>query len=329
MITPKGIWLVTRQEFRVRLQTGRWRWLLGGWVLLLFIVTLGFDNLFSNEYVVNDPRSRGVPLFGALMFFVLGMVLIISPALTSQSINGDRERGTLATLQVTMLRPGEIAIGKLLSGWAVGLVALALSLPFTFWAVAEGGAGIVRVAAEYGVAALLMGAVCAISMGLSALLARSITSTLMSYLCVGLLAIGTLIAYMLALPVTSTSVPNQSPKGYAYSYPVEHPEQVWWLLAPNPFVILADAAPRIAPRYRQQDDVVYVDENDPLSQISDEVRNLRVPRQVFSDQPPPPGAPVWPWGLGFDVLVGIGAVALAGRRLRTPSRRIARGVRIA
>jgi hypothetical protein len=264
------------------------------------------------------------------MFFVLGMVLLISPALTSQTINGDRERGTLATLQVTMLRPGEIAVGKLLSGWAVGLVALALSLPFTFWAVAEGGAGVGRVAAVYGVAALLMGAVCAISMGLSALLARSITSTLLSYLCVGALAIGTLIAYLLALPLTKTDVPEQTVEGYVYSYSVEHPEQVWWLLAPNPFVILADAAPRIAARYVQYGDVVYVDENDPLSQVSNEVRNLRVPRQtISSEQPLPPGAPVWPWGLGFDVLVGIGAVAVAARRLRTPSRRLARGVRIA
>ncbi len=44
MITPSGVWLVTRQEFRVRLRTGRWRWLLGGWVLLLFLFTLGLDN---------------------------------------------------------------------------------------------------------------------------------------------------------------------------------------------------------------------------------------------------------------------------------------------
>jgi len=41
----------------------------------------------------------------------------VTPALTAQSINGDRERGTLATLQVTRLRPADIALGKLAAGW--------------------------------------------------------------------------------------------------------------------------------------------------------------------------------------------------------------------
>src|SRR5262249_34398026 len=37
MITPSGVWLVTRQEFRVRLRTGRWRWLLAAWVVVLLL----------------------------------------------------------------------------------------------------------------------------------------------------------------------------------------------------------------------------------------------------------------------------------------------------
>jgi hypothetical protein len=44
---------------------------------------------------------------------------------------------------------------------------------------------------------------------------------------------------------------------------------------------------------------------------------------------PGAGSPVWPWGLGFDVLLGAGAVAITIRRLRTPSRRLPRGVRVA
>jgi ABC-type transport system involved in multi-copper enzyme maturation permease subunit len=333
MITPKGVFLVTTQEFRVRLRTGRWRWLLGAWVLLLLIVMLGLDNSFSASYgYVDDQSRRGIPLFGTLMLFVLGMVLVISPTLTSQTINGDRERGTLATLQVTRLRPGEIAAGKLLAGWAVGLVALALTLPFTFWAMAEGGVPIGRVAAVYGIAALLMGCVCAISLGYSAVLARSLTSTLLSYLTVGALAIGTLIANVLATPLTSEDVVAQTPDGYSYTYPVTHPEDVWWLLAPNPFVVLADAAPRVPPITRRNGDVVYVDENDPLSLLANEVRSLRVPRSsgiVDMSASGRDAGPVWPWGLGFDILVGFGAIVVATNRLRTPTRRLSRGVRIA
>src|SRR5688572_1508604 len=139
--SPRGIWLVMRQEFRIRLRTGRWRWLIGGWIVLLAIFTVLLDLSIDTGYgyVDDDQSRRGVPIFGILMFFVLGMVMVISPALTSQTINGDRERGTLATLQVTRLRPGEIALGKLLAGWGVGLIMLALTMPFAGYAMAKGG----------------------------------------------------------------------------------------------------------------------------------------------------------------------------------------------
>jgi ABC-2 type transport system permease protein len=329
-MNPGCVWLVTRQEFRVRLRTGRWRWLLGGWFVLLFLFTVLLDNALTPEFgVIGDVTRRGVPLFGILMLFVLGMVLVISPALTSQTVNGDRERGTLATLQVTMLRPGDIALGKLLAGWAVGLVALALTLPFAGWAMAEGGVTIGRVGAVYGVAALLMGVVCAISLAYSALLARSVTSALLSYLTVGLLTVGTLLAFLFALPLSTEQVPAQSTDGYTYTVPYERPDRVWWLLAPNPFVILADSAPRVAPTITQRGDIISIDDNDPLSAVARTVRQQRQPPDFSgTGQVSQPGA-VWPWGLGFDVLVGIGAIVITARRLRTPTRRLGRGIRVA
>src|SRR5262245_11418539 len=124
-MSPAHVWLVMTQEFRIRLRTGRWRWLLAVWVALLAAFTLVLDAGLETGYgFAADDSRRGVPLFGFLMFLVLGSMLVISPALTSQTINGDREKGTLATLQVTRLRPAEIATGKLLASWSVGLVAL-------------------------------------------------------------------------------------------------------------------------------------------------------------------------------------------------------------
>jgi hypothetical protein len=38
---------------------------------------------------------------------------------------------------------------------------------------------------------------------------------------------------------------------------------------------------------------------------------------------------VWPWGLAIDLLLGAGALALTIRQLRTPTRTLPRGVRIA
>ncbi len=331
--SPRGIALVTRQEFRIRLRTGRWRWLLAGWVVLLGAFTLLLNLSIDTGYGVvrDDTERRGVPLFGILMLFVLGMVLVISPALTSQTVNGDRERGTLATLQVTMLRPAEIALGKLIAGWGVGLVALALTLPFTGYAMANGGITAARTAAVYGVVALLIGVVCAVSQALSALLARSITSALLSYLTVAFLTVGTLIAFMLIVPLVADEKTEHTPEGYAYSYDVQRQDRVWWLLAPNPFVVLADAAPRVPPRITAYGDVIQVDDYDPLSALGREVRDIRQPPATCLDVcPEQPEAPaVWPYGLAFDVLLGIGAVVVTTRRLQTPARRLARGIRIA
>ncbi len=327
----RGVMLVVRQEFQIRLRTGRWRWLLGAWVALLVLITVLLDLSLDTGYgLEDDSRSRGVPLFGFLMLFVLGMILVISPALTAQSINGDRERGTLATLQVTRLRPTEIALGKLFASWLVGLVALALSLPFAGYAMASGGVTAARFAALYGVVALLIGVICAISQALSAVFSRSITSALLSYLVVAGLTVGTIIALTLAVPLTTETVDEIAADGSVYHYEEPHPERVWWLLAPNPFAILTDAAPTVPPRVAFRDDIYLVEDYDPLSEIGRFVRELRRPQgSPASSYRPDSSGPVWPYGLGFDVLVGVGSVIVTVRRLRAPATRLSRGVRIA
>jgi ABC-type transport system involved in multi-copper enzyme maturation permease subunit len=331
-MTPSGVLLVAKQEFRIRLRTGRWRWLLGAWFLVISGFTILLDLSIDTGYEFGDSvRARGVPLFGFLMLFVLGLVLVVSPALTSQSINGDRERGTLATLQVTRLRPPEIALGKLLAGWGVGLVALALTLPSTGYAMLQGGITVGRVAAVYGVVAVLIGVVCAVSQALSALLARSITSALLSYLAVATLTVGTLILFALIAPLVTEERTGQTGDGYTYTYDVVRQDRVWWLLAPNPFVVVADSAPHVPPRYTISGDVVTVDDYDPLSEIGRAVRSVRVPpsSEPVNYDGENPAPPVWPYGLAINVLLGLGAYVVTSTRLRTPSRRLSRGVRIA
>jgi ABC-2 type transport system permease protein len=326
-----GVALVAAQEFRIRLRTGRWRWLLIAWVLLLAAFTVLLDQAMTTGYgVVEDDVRRGVPLFGILMLFVLGMVLVISPSLTAQSINGDRERGTLATLQVTRLRPIEIALGKLAASWGVGVVALLLTLPFAGYAMVQGGITASRAVAVYAVTALLIGVVCAVSQALSALLARSITSALLSYLTVAALTVGTLIAFALIGPLSTETYTETMPDGGSYTYQVERTDRVWWLLAPNPFVVLADSAPHVPPRVTTYGDRIEVDDYDPLSAIGREVRDTRRPPDfVYTSGEQAQAPAVWPYGLGFDVLLGVGAVVVTTLRLRTPARRLARGVRIA
>jgi ABC-type transport system involved in multi-copper enzyme maturation permease subunit len=322
----RGAVLVARQEFRIRLRTGRWRWLLLAWVITLTAFT-GLVDAALRVSGVYGPR--GVPLFGILMLFVLGLVLVISPALTAQSVNGDRERGTLATLQITRLAPAQIALGKFAAAWAVGLVALALTLPFVCWAMLGGGLSAPRVLGVLGVDALLMGVVCALAQALSALVARSITSALLSYLVVFALSVGTLIAFGLA----STLVADEQRRvegDYEYTSTVQRTDLTWWLLAPNPFVVLADSAPTLPPRITDRGARQVVSPDDPLSGLSETVRNFRRAPDygLTTDDASVDGPPVWPYGLAFDLALGAGALWVTIRRLRTPSRRLARGVRV-
>src|SRR6185295_13916268 len=108
------------------------------------------------------------------------------------------------------------------------------TLPFTGYAMLQGGITIDRVAAVYGVVAVLIGVVCAVSQALSALLARSITSALLSYLAVATLTIGTLILFALVAPLVTEQRTSMA-DGNPYTYDVVRQDRVWWLLAPNPF----------------------------------------------------------------------------------------------
>jgi ABC-2 type transport system permease protein len=210
-------------------------------------------------------------------------------------------------------------------------VFLGLTLPVVVWAMAEGSLPLLNVLVTLLVVALLLGVVVAVAQALSSLLSRSITSALLSYVAVFALTIGTLITFGLATALTTETVEQEVPDGGSYTYQQTRPDRTWPLLAPNPFVILADAAPRL-PAPRDADGNELTRPMDPLGELGDAIREVRRPPSVLDGgvyQERPAGDPVWPYGLAFDVLLGVGAVAITIRRLRTPVRRLPRGVRIA
>lgn len=322
----RSVLLVARQELRTRLRTGRWRWLLASWVVVVWLFTLltilalksTTDVVYGDLEAPQQP-SIGPALFTILIIVVFSLIMVVSPALTAQSVNGDRERGTLAVLQVTRLRPAEIAVGKLLAGWGVGVGALALTFPFALWSLVYGEVGAWRIPIVYLVMAVLLFVVCAVAQALSALVVRGITSTMLAYASVFALCVGTLIVYGLlgtAFTQERTVVLPDGQGSYTDTSPSRH---VWWVLAPNPFVVLLDAAPTAPPPPRD----VY--DQDPLTGLQDAIRSTRQPPNEDRDDAPP----VWPYGLGIDLLLGVGSVLVTIRRLRAPATTVPRGVRIA
>ena len=383
-MTPHGIATVAGQEFRLRIRAGRWRVLLAIWfaVLLLFTGLLRAAlGGFSNQRVAD----KGVVIYGGLMLFVLGLALLVVPALAAQSVNGDRERGTLATLQVTRLSAADICLGKFAAAWGTALVFLALALPLVGYAISQKGVPINRVFVVTVVLSLLLGAVCAISLALSALLSRTTTSGVLAYLAVFALTVGTGITFGLATAITTekytesytqpcpaaSDLPTDLPPGQrdrifancgqqqSYQSSRARTDRTWWLLAANPFVVLADAAPQLPAltaaqkRQRQADEQrgIYRQDArdiDPLGGLGRAVRGLRKhPEPItlrrsngFAVLTPGPRAsplptprddrkPVWPLGLAIDVALAAGALWLTTRRLSTPTRKLPKGQRVA
>ncbi|MEO8519417.1 MAG: ABC transporter permease [Dermatophilaceae bacterium] len=374
-MSVQGVRTIAVLELRQRLRTSRWPVVIGIWFLIIGAVA-GLTWWAVN----NQPGDRGTTLYDVVLFFVLGLGMLVVPSLTATSINGDREQGVLATLQTTMLTPADIVLGKLVASWVISLAFLLAASPFLVWAWIAGGVEAGRMLLAVAVLIFVLAVVCALGLMFSSLTARTISSAVLTYLTVAALTVGTVIAFLLSIPIMSTEasvrvkvVPDNWFQQHQPAAPddkttsveptaadcvyvtrtqsIMHTERTWWLLALNPFVVVADAAPSRKP-------LPYLG-FEPLQMISDGTRTARMgttadslnecwPEQsaaLLSQQPDAGGnngspdqlqrqrlngvPAVWPYGFAFLGFLGAGSTWLAVRRLRTPIRKLPRGTRIA
>ena len=125
----------------------------------------------------------------------------------------------------------------------------------------------------------------------------------------------------------------------SYETQIFHTERITWLLAANPFVVVADAVPTRSvgepERYSSMDEGTAV--TGPMAGISEGVRFSQAGAEfqqpcidgVKRTDPVPAGSPVWPLGLGLQALLAGVLVFLGRRRLVTPAGKLAPGTRIA
>ena len=92
-----GMITMARLELMLRFRAGRWRWLLLSWFLGLVVFSVLLELVIRRS--TGYQGHEGTVLFGGLQLFMLALALFIVPALTSQSVNGDREQGRLGVLQ--------------------------------------------------------------------------------------------------------------------------------------------------------------------------------------------------------------------------------------
>ncbi|GAB2815067.1 hypothetical protein GCM10022221_11190 [Actinocorallia aurea] len=291
---------VAGQEFRARARTWRWRALFAAWTLVVGLLTVALYELFEGG-ILNPDRAA----FGGLMVLVPPLIMLVTPALSARAAG----------------RPAGSVLGGFLADWGVGALLLALALPFVAYPAFAGGADPVRVLVALAVALLLLGVVCALVTYCAAVAGRAVWTVVVSSLTVFGLVFGTWIAYAVSL----LALPDDL-----------YGPRAWWLLAPNPVVVLADAVPR-------EDNLMLCEPSGPglaferchqrepdldlLTVLSFAVRDVKSVPVAYDeyneaaalDEGTPGGeglTAVWPYGLAFDLVLAAGALTLTARRRR-------------
>jgi hypothetical protein len=139
-------------------------------------------------------------------------------------------------------------------------------------------------------------------------------------------------------------------------------DRVWWMLVPNPFVIVADAAPQsptsntylsdplsaIRDLIREvaqgpeleKDDCIYLyswnpayrvvyEDDGTITVTTHDGTKVNIPQSPVKPRPSLEMSPVWPWGLGVLTVIGVAFFYLGVRQLRIPYRSLAKGTRVA
>lgn len=335
------IGIIARLELIQRLRSVGWYVLLG----VFAAVMIGVTGLAFAVYSWGDFVGAGV--FSIVVNMVLLLVVLVSPTLSGNAVNGDRDAATLAAVQVTAASTGDIMLGKLLAAVATGGAFLLVALPFLAIALLGGGANPAVLAVSLLVLIAEIVIVAAIGVALSGLIARPLFSVATTYLVVAALVIGTLIAFVLGGMAVRTEVtqysraydesgvPDCESPGSPFVTQVPRFDTVWWVLAANPFVVLADATPTEYDSYGSPVDMfgqiklgVRSAQQSPLVQRGDECAP-GVERYPTAQETIDSTVPSWFVGLGVQVILAGGLFAGAWARTRTPARRLPPGTRIA
>jgi ABC-type transport system involved in multi-copper enzyme maturation permease subunit len=310
MINP-----VLGRELRERMRTGRAFVVIGVFLsMLILTVYLVYQGTKATGEIQADLARQtrlGRDLYEWVLFVMLALVLFFVPGLTAGSIAGERERQTLLPLQVTLLRPRSIFVGKVLAAMSFLVLLLVAALPVMSVAYLLGGIRVVDGLKGIGIIFVVAVLLTVMIASLSSITKRVQTATLLSYGFTALLIlIGPLLYFTMRIADGSSGSDLENPPAF--------------LLTVNPIAVVADATAGENS----------IDAGNPLRWSRRETANAKsynadswfawFPEDDFGAQfriinGRREGFPAWSIGvLGLSALAG--AMSLfAIRRLRTPA----------
>jgi len=219
---------IVAKEYRSRMRT--WRSPLAMSIYILLLGGLGWA-IFSTQagaarsaFNAGQAASYGHQLFFDLVMFQMGLIAFVTPALTAGAISGERERQTIDLLFVTRIPAFSIVWGKLIASMSFVVLLLLLSVPIFSLVFLFGGIELDQVVTSFLVtlvAALTLGLV---GIAFSAILPRTLPSTVAAY-GVGFVLLAGTYVYGLVFPtvidptVVATVAP--APPAITYLSPIE------------------------------------------------------------------------------------------------------------
>ncbi|MGI8686921.1 MAG: ABC transporter permease [Acidimicrobiales bacterium] len=328
---------VLARELRQRMRGPRAAVILTLYLLVLVLIVKVLysaaenNNQFSGS-AVRDTAALGRTTFHTLVFFVLLLVCFIVPSVTAGAIAGERARQTLVPLQVTLLQPRSILLGKLLASLAFVVLLIVATLPLAGISFLLGGVEpgeLVKATAMVLVVAFVLAS---LSLACSALLRGTQGATVLALALTFCLCVVTFLAYG-AQRITADGASTTSQLA----------------LVPNPFMALADVLDRrpqdgdggpgdspftamqsllrerrgVAGRFDFLDGNVQVIQGRgvPVTGVEGFPVPAIGPDAVNTDDPAPPlldRLPFWIESLVFWAVLSAAALMLAARRLAVP-----------
>lgn len=165
---------------------------LGGALYLLYrigLVALRAQIGFGIDAATAGP-ALGRFLFDGLLFVVLLLVLFISPGYAAAQLSGERERRTLPLLQVTLLRPSQIVLGKLGASTAWLTLLVAAALPLGAATLFLGGVALGDLLLGVLFVFVVAVGVAGVALGISSLVRRTTAAIVLTYAVVLALSLG-------------------------------------------------------------------------------------------------------------------------------------------
>lgn len=176
--------------------------------------------------------SIGHAIFSGLLLVETLLVLVLSPAFTTGAISLEREKQTIDLLVTTPLSTLGMVIGKLFSALVYVFLLILASIPMVAIVFVFGGVGPEDVLRAYVLLFAMAFGMGAVGLFISALVRRTQTATVMTFIVVLALSLGSAAIHEF-WTVVATTVQTSANGGIVFQTPNRAPQALLWL---NPFV---------------------------------------------------------------------------------------------